>query len=284
MRTDSFLSAARPVTLGIVIGMLWGAVRAENPVPPIRLVDMHTAGVVRKGDYLFEGRIYENFGTGMLVSIAAGVTNRFCFGLGYGAEGAVGRSRDVRYNSYPGCVIKFRLVEETYTLPGIAIGFDNQGFGGIADQDLFGYRGYIYKSQGFFAAFSKSYLFLRFLDLGFHGGVNLSLEDMRKSTWPNAGVGIDMGLSDKFSCVAEYDFGLTTRDPYGSNNSYALPSDGYLNVGLRIHFTPEFSLEFDARDVLENRMFLENLGGTPRERTVGWGRELKVTYMSPIKG
>ena len=175
MKIGGFLFDMRTVAVGMLIGIVSGTLIAEKPVPPIRLVDMHTAGVVDKGDYQFEGRVFENDGTVILMSIAAGVTDRFCFGLGYGAEGVVGRSRDVHYNPYPGCLIKFRLVEESYTLPGIAIGFDNQGFGGIADQGRFGYRGYIYKSQGFFAAFSKSYLFMRFLELGPHGDVSFSL-------------------------------------------------------------------------------------------------------------
>jgi hypothetical protein len=262
-------------------GGFYAQLSARQPVPPIRLVDMHTAGVVPKGDFLFETRMYENGRTGFLFSIAAGITDRFCFGLGYGAEGIIGRSNAVRYNPFPECLVKFRVIEENYVLPGIAAGFDYQGFGGISDFDRFGYYGYTYKSQGFFIAVSKSYLFARFLDIGFHGDVNFSLEEIARVKWPNLGVGIDMGVSDKFSFVAEYDFGLNTRDPYGSNDSYTVPLEGYLNAGLRIHFTPEFSLEIDARDILQKRTFFDSLG---IERRVGWSREIKVTFISPIQG
>ncbi|MBN1130737.1 MAG: hypothetical protein JXA71_17240 [Chitinispirillaceae bacterium] len=275
------IALCRAVVLFCVVA---GTVSGSEPVPPIRLVDMHTAGMVPKGDYSLEVRIYENYGTGFLVSIAAGITDRFCFGLGYGAEGIVGRSREVHYNPFPGCIIKYRLLEEDFYLPGIALGFDYQGFGGIGDEGRFGYYGYIYKSQGFFAAFSKSYLFLRVLELGLHGNINLSLEEIAKVTWPDAWVGVDMGVSDKFSLVAEYDFGFNTRDPYGSRNAYALPYQGYCNLGIRLHFTPHFSLEIDARDVFENRAYLINRANNPRELPVGWSRELKVTYLAPIKG
>ena len=270
---------------GMVAVMLCGGfcspLFARQPVPPIRLVDMHTAGVVPKGNFLFETRMYENEKTGFLISIAAGITDRFCFGLGYGAEGIIGRSDLVRYNPFPGCLVKYRMIEENYVLPGIALGFDYQGFGGIGDYDRFGYYGYTYKSQGFFVAVSKSYLFARFLDIGLHGDANFSLEEIARVKWPNFGVGVDMGVSDKFSFVAEYDFGLNTRDPYGWNDAYELPFEGYLNTGLRIHFTPEFSLEIDARDLMQNRTYLDSLAF---EKRVGWSREIKVTFIAPIRG
>jgi hypothetical protein len=279
---------ATQVMIRMIAFMLCGSLNvslfAEKPVPPIRLVDMHTAGVVEKGIFVFESRIYENNGTGFLISIAAGVTDRFCFGLGYGAEGIIGRSEDVRYNPFPGCLVEYRVLEENYVLPGIALGFDYQGFGGIGDEGRFGYYGYIYKSQGFFAAVSKSYQFLRALDIGLHGDMDFSLEEIARVKWPDLGAGIDLGVSDKFSFVAEYDFGFNTRDPSSSDDAYALPYEGYLNAGLRIHFTPEFSLELDARDLMQNRTYLVNRGNGPIETSVGWSRELKITFMAPIKG
>ena len=114
--------------------------------------------------------------------------------------------------------------------------------------------------------------------------MNLSLEEIAKVKWPDAWAGIDLGISDRFSCVAEYDFGLNTRDPYGTDHSYALPYEGYCNLGIRLQCTPRFSLEFDARDIFENRTYLIDRGATPVERRVGWSREIKVTYMAPIKG
>jgi hypothetical protein len=271
------------VLCALVFAMMVPSVWGLSPVQPIRLVDMHTAGVVPKGDFLLESRIYENYGVGLCASISAGITDRFCFGLGYGAEGLAGRSREVRYNPFPGCMIKYRLVEENYFLPGIALGFDYQGFGGIGDESRFGYYGYIYKSQGFFTAFSKSYLFLRIIELGLHGDLNLSLEEIGRVKWPDAWAGVDMNIGDRFSFVAEYDLGLNTRDPYGSRNAFASPFDGYFNLGFRFYYTPEFSLEFDMRDVLENRSYYRNRGNTQEEVAVGWSREIKVTYTAAIR-
>ncbi|MBN2038206.1 MAG: hypothetical protein JW768_15805 [Chitinispirillaceae bacterium] len=273
--------------LWALVSIMVHSVWALNPVPPIRLVDMHTAGIVQKGDFLLESRIYENYGVGFCASISAGITDRFCFGLGYGSEGLVGRSREVHYNPFPGCMVKYRLVEENYFLPGVALGFDYQGFGGmgdgIEDGRRFGYYGYIYKSPGFFAALSKSYLFLRIIELGLHGDLNLSLEEIGRVKWPDAWVGMDMSISDRFAFVAEYDLGLNTRDPHGSRNPYASPFDGYFNVGFRFYCTPELSLEFDMRDVLENRTYLIPRGATTEEVSVGWSREIKVTYSAAIR-
>jgi hypothetical protein len=262
-----------------------GRASAEETMPLIRLVDMHTAGVIPKGYLAVESRLYEGLGqgTGFLFSVAVGITDRFSLGLGYGAEGLLGRNRDPQFNPFPGCMVKYRLLDESFVLPGMSIGFDYQGFGGIADQGLFGYRGYIYKSQGFFAALSKSYLLFKTLEFGFHGDVNWSLEEAEKVGWPDLWVGFDLGISRSFSFAVEYDFGLNTKDPYGGVHAYALPQDGYLNAGLRWNFTSNFAIEFDARDILENRMYLTNPYDPHSERKLGWSRELKVVYMAPIR-
>ena len=258
---------------------------AENGTPPARLVDMHTAGVVPRGNVLIESRIYEGAGTGLMVSAAVGVTDRFCFGLGYGADGIVGRSRDPKYDPFPGCLVKYRVFDENYFFPGFAVGFDYQGFGGIADDTLLGYRGYNYKSEGFFLAASKSYLFFRKIALGFHGNANFSLEEISKVSWPDAWVGIDIGVSESFALVAEYDFALNTRDPANrAGKEYALPQDGYFNAGVKWNLSEYLALELDARDILQNRSYLVPGGAGQVERRLGWAREIKVIYTAPIRG
>lgn len=264
------------------------AVFAGEVMPPIRLVDSHTAGVIPKGYFAIENRLFEGGiagqrNTGFLVTIAVGVTDRFSLGLGYGAEGIIGRSDHPQFNPFPGCCVKYRLFDENFILPGVAIGFDYQGFGGIADNHLFGYTGYIYKSQGFFAALSKSYLLLKTIEFGFHGSINWSLEEIGRVKWPDAWAGFDLGLTRSFSFVLEYDFGLNTRDPYRGQNAYALPQDGYLNAGVRWNLTPNFAVELDARDMLESRRYLTDPDDVHTERRLGWSREIKIVYMSPIR-
>ena len=107
----------------------------QTMVQPRRLVDMHTAGVLPKASLDFETRIYPSRhedvdGGGTTFSISVGITDRFMFGGGYGFDGLVGHG-PVRGNPWPGLCIKYRLIEENYFFPAIAIGYDWQGYGGI---------------------------------------------------------------------------------------------------------------------------------------------------------
>ncbi|GEM_PF-1965129 len=54
-------------------------VPADVAMAPIRLVDGQTAGVVPKGDYNVESRIYKGggTGTGLLVDVMVGIPDRF---------------------------------------------------------------------------------------------------------------------------------------------------------------------------------------------------------------
>jgi hypothetical protein len=260
---------------------------AEETMPLIRLIDAHTAGVIPKGHLDIENRLYEGRATGFLVSVAVGITDRISMGLGYGAEGIIGRGWDPQGNPFPGCMVKYRILDENFLLPGFAIGFDYQGYGGItrdgSGNNVWGYTGYIYKSEGLFIAASKSYLIMKTIEFGFHGDVNWSLEEIGRVKWPDAWVGFDLGLSRSFSAVIEYDFGLNTRDPHRGDDAYARPWEGYLNAGVRWNFTQNFAVELDVRDVLENRKYLADFSAPNSERILGWSRELKIVYMAPIR-
>jgi hypothetical protein len=271
------------------ISLICSVAFAEETMPLVRLVDAHTAGVLPKGFLAIESRLYEGRNTGFMAGVSVGVTDRFSIGLGYGAEGIVGRGWDPQYNPFPGCMIKYRLYDETFLLPGIAAGFDYQGYGGVTSNgeggyNPWGYTGYIYKSEGFFVAASKSYLLLKTIEFGFHGGVNWSLEEIWKVKWPNAGIGFDLGLSSAFSFAVEYDFGLNTRDPHrGDDDPYAKPWEGYLHAGARWNLTRNFAVELDVRDILEHRKYLADFNNLQSERVLGWSREIKVVYMAPIR-
>ncbi|MBN2188880.1 MAG: hypothetical protein JW699_05460 [Chitinispirillaceae bacterium] len=272
------------------VSLFCGAASAEEAMPLIRLVDAHTAGVIPKGYFAIESRLYEGRTTGFMAGVSVGITDRFSMGLGYGAEGIVGRGWDPEFNPFPGCMIKYRFCDETFLLPGMAAGFDYQGYGGIAGEDHnpwgsynpWGYTGYIYKSEGFFVAASKSYLLLKTIEFGFHGSLNWSLEEVWNVKWPNAGVGFDLGLSRAFSFAVEYDFGLNARDPHRGDDPYAQPWGGYLHAGARWNLTQNFAVELDVRDILEHRKYLEDFNDQ-QPNVLGWSREIKVVYMSPIR-
>ena len=251
---------------------------APQLVQPRRLVDAHTAGILGRGQYDLECRIHpagnQRYGSGVTIGIDVGITDRLTIGLSYGGEGVVGRGPDIKPHPQPGWLIKYRLFEEGFAMPGFALGYDHQGHGGRADTSQFFYDGYIYKSPGFFLAISKNFILLNVVQFGIHGSCNYSLENADDVRWPNFIAGIDFGVNEELFLVMEYDFGFNCKDPRPDKKDvYANPAEGYFNAGIRWAFSPSLYLEFDAHDILENRR-------TKNGDLVGWDRELRLIFFS----
>jgi len=247
----------------------------SDMLEPRRLIDMPTAGILPKAYYDFEMRIYPSSGwidtsrsvdgSGVMLGIAVGITNRLNIGISYGGEGIVGRN-EIAGNPLPGILVRYRLIEETFSLPGFTIGFDNQGYGGIVTNSG---SGYLYRSPGVFLALSKNFLVLNAIQMGFHGSVTYSMEQGAETFWPSVFVGSDVGLNDEMAVSIEYDFALNVQDPDGE--SFSDPREGLLNLGLRWAFSNNLYIEFVGKDILENM----HVGSVP----VGWSRELKMVYV-----
>ena len=251
---------------------------AAEMIQPRKLVDAHTAGILGKAQYDIECRFYQagdtSLGAGITFGFDIGVTNRLTLGLSYGGEGLVGRGNRIRPHRMPGWLVKYRLIEEHVHFPGIALGYDHQGRGGLTDTSRFSYEGYIFKSPGFFLAASKNYLLFNTIQLGLHGMCNFSMEELTTVTWPNLIAGIDLGINEELSLVFEYDFAFIYLDAHpGKPALYARPSDGYLNAGVRWAFSSNFYIELDFRDLLERRT-------TATGKIIGWNREIKLAYFA----
>ncbi len=247
---------------------------------PQHIVNCHTAGMLQRGTYAFECSVYPNGdldlpGCGTLAGISVGVRNRLNMGLSYGGDGIIGRESP-RFNPHIGMFIKYRVFEETYFWPAFAVGYDHQGSGGI-DRS---YNGYIFKSPGFFLAVSKNYLLLTIIQFGVHGGMNYSLEEKRTVQWPNLYCGADLGINEELSFAVEYDLALNARDPGPPQSDYDNPLRGFLNIAVRWFISKSLSLEFDIKDILENKVTQpENRYGTALpEIRYGWDRELKIAF------
>jgi hypothetical protein len=267
------------------------ALLCAGQVQPSRLVDTHTAGILPKAHFDVSFRVYASpdwNGCGLLPGVNVGLTNRLNIGLAYGGEGIIGYSSHVRWNELPGVLVKYRLFEEGIVAPALSLGFDNQGYGGLAGEALYGYDGYIYKSPGFFITLSKNYIMFGAVQIGFHGAVNYSLEEAKEVTWPNAAGGVDIGINDELAFIAEYNFALNDITGPGNDKNYGLPHRGFLNLGLRWAFTENFHIEFDAKDIFENKTrvvhrpdFSKKPPVVTADRVpIGWSRELKVVYIS----
>ena len=224
-----------------------------------RLVDSPTAGLVAKGRFGVDLRLFPD--GGVLGQLDAGVMRRLAIDISYGGQGIIG---DGSIDWYPRveAAVRYRMVEESTALPAAAVGFETQGYG------TYGGDRYQVKSKGVYLALSKNYL-SSMGQFGVHGGVNLSREDEDDgdlSGW----VGMDKAINEELSMVVEYDFA------FNDNDSDALGSGrGYLNLGAFWSAVPNIRIGLQLKNVLGN-------GDEDRGRIGGpsgdMSREVSVHY------
>ncbi|MDI6739792.1 MAG: YjbH domain-containing protein [Candidatus Edwardsbacteria bacterium] len=219
-------------------------------------VDLPTAGTLNRGSYDIHLRM-QPVG-GLLLGFSVGLFDRLNFGFSYGGDKLIGYGT-IDWNPQPGFQIKYRIFDESYYGPGVALGFDNQGFG------YWSGNRYLNKSRGFYAAAGKNYKFLG--TLAFHGGVSYSLEDRHNpDNTLDAWAGIEKSLNDELWLVAEYDAALNDKIKDGQfGEGY-----GYLNLGMRWLFGSRLMLEADLKNLMRNG---------ERDTPAGMiGRTVKIAY------
>jgi len=222
---------------------------------PRKLIDCPTAGLLPRGSFDFDIRIYPQ--GGVIFGIDVGLMKRFMIGMSYGGENVIGDG-DPDWNKRIEFLAKFRLINESYVLPALAIGFDSQGMGAFNDS----LDRYAYKSKGFYAVMSKNYLVAE-VPVGFHFGTNYSLENKDKDKDMPLFFGGDVRLNENLGFVAEYDLGTNDdeeKDLYGQGF-------GFLNMGVQWIFSNKLQLEFVFKNMLLNRKDIST-----------WGREFRITY------
>ncbi len=229
----------------------WGIVQ------PRKLIDTPTAGLLPRGTFDFDIRIYP--GGGVINTIDIGLMNRFMLGVSYGGARLISEQSPI-WNPRPEISAKIRMINETYLLPAVALGYDGQGIGPYYDADSL--KRYQYKSKGFYAVASKNYLFGE-MPIGFHFGMNYSLEGKDQNKAITLFMGTDVRFNESLAALLEYDLG--TND----NKSTALGKGrGYLNLGLQWTFSNQLSLELDLRNVLQNTRNVSQIG-----------REFRIIYV-----
>ncbi len=243
---------------------------------PRRLIDMPTAETLRRGDYTVVTRVMPPgggaSGAGVLLGMEFGVTDRFQVAVSYGGDGLVGRG-DIAWYPWPGAHIKYRLFDETYHGPAFSLGIDMQGYGGKAS----GYRGFTYKSPGFYGNISKGFQSGR-VGVDWHFLVNYSLEDLQNVTWPNAVLAMDLKFNSELYAIVEYDFAFNQLDINEEVDSYGKPHRGFLSLGLKWQFLGGFGIQFNVRDLFQQR--LGHYRTNEDDIAQGWGRELILEYRS----
>ncbi len=223
-----------------------------------KLADAPTAGVLQRGEASVFTKIYRQ--SGMLVGAEVGLFPGFMFGVSYGGENIVGNDEPVWHERIE-FMAKYRLIDESAKWPAVAIGYDSRGHGVYHKYD----KRYDIKSKGFYAVASKNYLLLG--NLGFHGGINYSMENEDDDDDINFFVGIDKDITSKVTVACEYDLALNDTEGRKLDPEEDVieeqPEDdeiprlenykkGYLNAAINIRFTDYLMLRVEGYDILEN--------------------------------
>ncbi|MCX7834781.1 MAG: hypothetical protein N2450_01770 [bacterium] len=215
---------------------------------PLRIIDAPTAGINARSEFNADLHMYPN--GGIQVKLGIGLFRRLMMGVSYGGTNVVGRGK-ILENKQPGVLVKYRIFEESETLPAITGGYDNQG-SGQWDKQL---NRYEYKSLGVFAVASKNFSFSEGYNFGVHGSVNWNNLETDDDQGMDIQVGFDLSINEELILLAEYDFALDDyKKPDLLNNIKGSlgKGKGYLNAGLRWAIERIY-LQFEVKDILGNR-------------------------------
>ena len=244
------------LVLFLLFGFYTSSFSQLKKLPPLMLIDLPTAGTLQKGSYVSYLRLYPN--GGLLASLSIGLSNHVYLGLAFGGENIIGEGK-VNWNPEPGIHFVYRIIDENIALPAVTIGYQSQGYGPYLEVgDI---KRYSVKSRGFYAVGSKNYAFLG--DLSFHGGINYSLESGDVDEDLNFFIGVSKSLNPELTLLSEYD--LATND----NGSKSIgDGKGYLNIGIRWLFAKRLAIQFQMKNILENK---ENVPYS--------NREIRISYL-----
>ena len=206
-------------------------------IEPRYLYNLPTAGVLRRGAYAVEGWFFA--GGGAMSTVSVGLSERFTFGISYGAGNLIG-SGNPNWNPLPGVMARYRLIDEELQAPAVTIGFESQGRGNF----ISGIDRYERKSPGFFVAATKNFEFLGFLSLT--GGVNYSLE-RKDDGGLNFYIGAEKTIGKEVSIYAQYDFGLNDNKPQALGDG-----NGFLDVGVRVSLGVGLMIELNLTNLNDN--------------------------------
>ena len=229
--------------------------------PPTTLVTMPTAGTLVRGSFALEMRVQK--GGGMSTALQVGITDRFQFGSSFGASNLIGDD-SLRWYPRPEVNLKYRLIDETTSMPGVSLGINTQGFGGYNDADSL--KRYDTKAYGVYAAASKNWQ-TPIGNTGLHMGMSYNfLEVTDGDEDPNLFFGMDFEFNPELSVLLEWNAALNENNMQSKN--LAINKGGYLNAALRWTFVDHLHIELDF-----NNLLFDN------DKVDYFTRELKITYI-----
>lgn len=271
-----------PVAALLLVSSLWG-----QGVPPAILGTIPTAGTLQRGEY--EVEILMQTGGGILGRLGVGFSDRFSLGMSYGVNEFIGDAKPSLNRLMPEAQLKYRFLDESYSLPAMALGVDTQGRGKFweAEIDIDSITGdpqltmarYDVKAIGVYLVVSKNWQVLG--NFGSHLGVSKNfLEEDKTDDDFNLFFGFDKELSPTTLAFVEFNFALDDNhtDDYVAGDPAVFKESlskltvgqgmGYLNAGLRFTVSPNLHIEIDFNDIIHNKGQVKY-----------FSRELKIVYM-----
>jgi hypothetical protein len=227
------------MTMLLVCALVPHVAAAQGEPQPRWLVDNPTAGLLPKGSFAVDVRLYDE--NGILAQLEVGLLERAGIGFSFGGQRLVG-NQEAKWNPRLEFMGRVRVIEEGYSVPAVAVGYQSQGYGAF-DKEL---DRYTTKSKGFYAVLSKNFG-SSVGDAGLHAGVNRSREDADGDKDFSGFLGVDKQVGKSITLLAEYDFALN------DNEDNTLGSGrGLMNVGVRWAASKQLSLEVDFKNVFRD--------------------------------
>ena len=240
-----------------IIGLIFG----QAYPPPTDLITIPTAGTLARGSFSMDMRIQDE--GGMIMGLSAGITDRFQFGLSFGSPNLIGDD-SLRWYPRPEATVKYLIIGESMSLPGVSFGINTQGFGNFHTDDSL--KRYDTKAYGAYLAASKNWK-SPLGNMGLHSGINYNFtETADGDTDPNIFFGLDVELNPEFSLLMEYNSALNENNMTAKDMS--ISKGGYLNAAFRWSFVESLHLELHFSNLLFDD-----------EKVDYFKREIKITYI-----
>ena len=246
----------------IIIGsIIFQTIWSQIYPPPTNLVTVPSAGTLVRGSFAMQMRVQK--GGGLTTSLRVGITDRFQFGLSYGSANLIGDDSLI-WHPKPEASLKYRLIDETESFPGLSIGIDTQGQGQFHSADSL--MRYDVKAMGMYIATSKNWV-TPLGNLGLHLGSNYNFAEKNDGDKDlNYFFGLDMEFNSELSFILEYNAALNENDM--TAETLAINRGGYLNTAIRWTFVEHLHIEMDFNNLLFND-----------DKVDYFNRELKITYI-----
>ncbi|MDB9884122.1 YjbH domain-containing protein [Candidatus Marinimicrobia bacterium] len=245
----------------IIISILSTFGVSQTYPPPTTLVSVPSAGTLVRGSYAMQMRVQKN--GGLTSSLSVGITDRFQFGLSFGSANLIGDD-SLEWYPRPEANLKYRLIDETTSMPGLSLGLDTQGQGKFNEADTL--MRYDVKAMGIYVASSKNWV-TPLGNLGLHMGTNYNFAEVNDGDKDiNYFFGIDMEFNPELSILLEYNAALNENDMTAKTMS--ISKGGYLNAAIRWTFVERLHIEMDF-----NNLLFDN------DKVDYFNRELKITYI-----